>query len=123
MKVKRPDFKLQLCLDEDSIVYFPSLRDVENCILDIQRMIELSLSSIPTIKVSFKILFYIHSPDIFRPYIHIPYSLIIAFEAIQTYIAQIPEILIPPPPFNAIGWGFHPLLTPPPPPSPLGSVT
>ena len=62
MKIKRPDFKLQLCLDEDSIVYFPSLRDVENCILDILKMIELSLSSIPTIKVSYFPL--IHGPNI-----------------------------------------------------------
>ena len=51
MKSKRPDFKLQLCLDEDSIVYYPSLRDVETCALDTQKMIELSLSSISTIKV------------------------------------------------------------------------
>ena len=58
MKAKRPDFKLQLCLDEDSIVYFPSLRDVEICIIEIQKMIELSLSSIPTIKVSSNIIIH-----------------------------------------------------------------
>ena len=32
-------------------MYYPSLRDVETCALDTQKMIELSLSSISTIKV------------------------------------------------------------------------